>query len=640
MKKIFSIATVALAGAMLVGCCNKQSAPELNLPDSAVVSIDKIDPPCWFVGMKNPSLQVMLYGEGVGNATNVVTDCANVQVDSVVSLDSKNYLLVYLNVAKAQPGDMNLYLVFDNCKQAVPYELRVREVAPEARIGFDAGDVLYMLMPDRFANGDPSNDNVEGMSAYVVDRNQPNARHGGDIKGITEHLDYFNELGVTALWFTPVLENNMGDDMWGEYRHSCYHGYATTDYYKVDPRFGTNDDYRELVTKAHEKELKVVMDMIFNHCGSEHVWLKDMPSKDWFNYPDYKNNFVQTSYKLTPHVDPYASQYDFDQMNDGWFVISMPDLNQRNPHVARYLIQNSFWWIEAVGIDGIRMDTHPYAHYDAMSQWMKELNEEYPNFTVVGETWCENPAFTAWWQKDSKLSAPRNSNLKSVMDFHLWQVVNTAFAENTDGYMMGLNKLYNHFVYDYLYPDASMVMAFVENHDTDRFLREGADVTALKQAMTLLLTTRRIPQLYYGTEVMMNGTKAKFDGHVRKDFLGGWEGDARNLFNAAERNAVESEAFNFISNILHWRKGNDVIAKGEMKHFIPQQGVYVYARCYEGKRVLVVLNGTDKAVDLNLRPYAEVLEGATSGHDVISGQTLTWGETLALPARANLIIEL
>ena len=247
MKKIFSIATVALAGVMMVGCGSKQSAPELNLPDSAVVSIDKVDPPCWFVGMKNPSLQVMLYGEGVGNATNVVTDCANVQVDSVVSLDSKNYLLVYLNVAKAQPGDMNLYLVFDNCKQAVPYELRAREVAPEERIGFDAGDVLYMLMPDRFANGDPSNDNVEGMSAYVVDRKQPNARHGGDIKGITEHLDYFNELGVTALWFTPVLENNMGDDMWGEFRHSCYHGYATTDYYKVDPRFGTNEDYRELI---------------------------------------------------------------------------------------------------------------------------------------------------------------------------------------------------------------------------------------------------------------------------------------------------------------------------------------------------------------------------------------------------------
>lgn len=641
MKRILSILVITTISALLlVGCNCKKTSPALNLPDSAVVAIDKIDPPCWYVGMKNPSLQVMLYGEGVANATDVVVEDAAIEVDSVVRLDSKNYLLVYLNVAKAQPGMTRLYLLFDGCKQAVDYELCARAVAPEARIGFDAGDVLYMLMPDRFANGDPSNDVVEGMSPYVVDRKQPNARHGGDIKGITDHLDYFNELGVTALWFTPVLENNMSDGMWGDVRHSCYHGYATTDYYKVDARFGTNEDYKELVDKAHEKELKVVMDMIFNHCGSEHVWLKDMPSKDWFNYPDYENNFVQTSYKLTPHVDPYASQYDFDQMNDGWFVISMPDLNQRNPHVARYLIQNSFWWIEAVGIDGIRMDTHPYAHYDAMSQWMKELNDEYPNFTVVGETWCENPAFTAWWQKDSKLSAPRNSNLKSVMDFHLWQVVNSAFAENTDSYMMGLNKVYNHFLYDYLYPDPSMVMAFVENHDTDRFLRNGADITALKQAMTLLLTTRRIPQLYYGTEVMMNGTKEKFDGLVRKDFLGGWEGDARNLFNADERNAIESEAFNFISKILHWRKGNDVIAKGDMKHFIPQQGVYAYARSYEGKRVFVLLNGTDKSVELNLAPYAEVLLDATNGHEVLSGETISWTSTLVLAPRANMIIEL
>ena len=639
MKKV-SFLIMLLTALTWVGCDCKQSCGSCNLPDSVVVNIDKVDPPYWFVGMKNPSLQVMLYGEGVGDATTVATNYAGVLVDSVVHLDSKNYLLVYLNVAKAQAGTMNLNLVFDSCKQVVPYELRVRDKAPEERIGFDAADVLYMLMPDRFANGDTSNDNIEGLNPYVVDRNQPNARHGGDIQGIIEHLDYFNELGVTALWFTPLLENNMSDDMWGEYRHSCYHGYATTDYYNVDPRFGTNEDYRRLIDMAHEKGLKIVMDMIFNHCGSEHVWLKDMPSHDWFNNPDYENNFVQTSYKLTPHVDAYASEYDFAQMNDGWFVISMPDLNQRNPHVTRYLVQNSFWWIEAVGIDGIRMDTHPYAHYDAMSQWLKELNDEYPNFTVVGETWCENPAFTAWWQKDSKLSAPRNSNLKSVMDFHLWQVVNNHLAEQTDYYMQGLNCVYHHFVYDYLYPDPSMVMAFIENHDTDRFLRNGDNVDALKQAMTLLLTTRRIPQLYYGTEVMMNGTKEKFDGHVRKDFMGGWEDDARNLFNANERNAKESEAFNFISNILHWRKGNDVIAKGEMKHFIPQQGVYAYTRSYEGKTVLVLLNGRDEAVNLNLKPYAEVLTGVTEGHDVITQTTVALGETLTLPARGNMIIEL
>ena len=605
-----------------------------------VVSINKIDPPYWFAGMKNPSLQIMLYGEGVGSVSAVTTECKNVQVDSVVHLDSPNYLLVYLNVAKAQPGTIALNLLFDNCKQVVPYELRAREMAPEERIGFDSSDVLYMLMPDRFANGDASNDNIEGMSAYKVDRAQPNARHGGDIKGIIDHLDYFNELGVTALWFTPLLENNMSDQHFGNIQHSCYHGYATTDYYKVDPRFGSNEDYRQLIVQAHEKGLKIVMDMIFNHCGSEHPWVADYPSKDWFNNPDYENNFVQTSYKLTPHVDAYASDYDFSQMNDGWFVLTMPDLNQRNPHVARYLVQNSFWWIEAVGIDGIRMDTHPYALYESMSQWMKELNEEYPNFTVVGETWCEHPAFTAWWQKDSKLSEPLNSNLKSVMDFHLWQVVNNHLTEETDGYIMGLNQVYNHFVYDFLYPNPSMVMAFIENHDTDRFLRNGQDIVSLKQALTLLLTTRRIPQLYYGTEVMMNGTKNIADGYVRKDFPGGWEGDARNLFNAAERNALENEMFDYLSNILHWRKGNDVIAKGDMKHFIPQQGIYAYARSYEGKTVFVLLNGTSNDVELSLEPYAEVLGNITEGRDVITDKVVTWGKTLTVPARGNMIIEL
>ena len=269
-----------------------------------------------------------------------------------------------------------------------------------------------------------------------------------------------------------------------------------------------------------------------------------------------------------------------------------------------------------------------------------KLLEEYPDFNVVGETWCENPAYTAWWQKDSKLSAPLNSNLKSVMDFHLWQVVNNSLTEETDSYMMGLNKVYHHFVYDYLYPDPSSVMAFVENHDTDRFLRNGENIDALKQAMVLLLTTRRIPQLYYGTEVMMNGTKEVTDGYVRKDFPGGWEGDKRNLFNAEERNAKEAEMFNFLSNILHWRKGNDVIAKGDLKHFIPQQGVYAYARSYEGKTVFVLLNGCDKAVDLRVKPYAEVLGDAKQGRDVISGNVVEWDTTIALPARGNMIIEL
>ncbi len=398
----------------------------ITLYTSSAVIVDKIEPPFWYAGMKNPELQLMVYGEGIGDAS-VTLNYPGVSLKNTVKVESNNYLLLYLDIAPdTQPGEIELIFTKGKKKDIRKYELRQRAMKGEDRIGFTTSDVLYMLMPDRFANGNPANDQIKGMAPYTVDRNNPSGRHGGDLAGIVNHLDYFVDLGVTSLWFTPVLENNM--------EGGSYHGYATTDYYKVDPRFGSNDEYKALIDAAHGKDLKIVMDMIFNHCGNEHPWLKDMPAKDWFNNYDYKNNFVQTSYKLTPHIDPYTSKYDFDKMNDGWFVITMPDLNQKNPHVLRYLIQNSFWWIEFSGIDGIRMDTHPYADYDAMSEWLKELNEEYPNYNVVGEAWVTEPAFTAWWQKDSKLSAPYNSNLKTVMDFALFDRINQAKNEETDGF--------------------------------------------------------------------------------------------------------------------------------------------------------------------------------------------------------------
>lgn len=404
--------------------------------------------------------------------------------------------------------------------------------------------------------------------------------------------------------------------------------------------FGTNEEYRQLIEKAHQRGIKIVMDMIFNHCGVDHIWIKDMPSKDWFNNSDYQNNFVQTSFKLTPHVDPYTSKYDFDQMNDGWFVTAMPDLNQKNPHVLRYLIQNSFWWIEYAGIDGIRMDTYPYADYDGMSQWMKELNEEYPNYNTVGETWVTEPAYTAWWQKDSKLSAPKNSNLKTVMDFSFYDKINIAKNEQTETWFKGLDRVYNNFVYDFLYPNPASVLAFIENHDTDRFLGEGQNFAMLKQATTLLLTTRRIPQLYYGTEIMMNGTKSKSDGYVRCDFPGGWAGDKQNAFTAEGRTELQNECYNFYKTILNWRKGNDVIAKGSMTQFMVQNGVYAYARQYEGKTVFVMLNGTDNETTLPLKFYKEILKDATQGKDILSGRTISFTEDLKMAPRESLVIEL
>jgi len=600
----------------------------------AATKIDHIEPENWYVGMKNSSLQLMVYGKNIRDS-RVSVDYPGVKIDSLVRLDSPNYLFVYLNLSGAKPG--NMVLNIDGKK--VNYPLKARTMSGDKRIGFDNSDVLYMLMPDRFASGRNITKPMKGLNPYVVDRSKPSLRHGGDLEGVRQHLDYFNQLGVTALWFTPVLENNLPDMN----SQSSYHGYATTNYYRVDPRFGTNEDYARLVAEAHAKGLKVVMDMIFNHCGYDHPWVKDMPSKDWFNTPEWMKKgdsyYLQTSYKLTPVLDPYASKVDKRETVDGWFVRSMPDLNQKNPHVMTYLIQNSEWWIETVGIDGIRMDTYPYADRKAMSQWMKILNEEYPNFNTVGETWVTEPAYTAAWQKDSKLSKV-NSYLKTVMDFSFYDKINLAKHEETDAWWKGLNRIYNSLCYDYLYENPSSVMAFIENHDTDRFLENGKDTLALKQALALLLTINRIPQLYYGTEVLMNGTKEVTDGNVRCDFPGGFVGDKHNAFTAEGRTKAENSMFNWLSKLLKWRRNNMVITKGKQIQFIPYKGVYVIARQWNDQTILTILNGTSQPVTLPLDRYAEVIGNHQEAKDVISGRKVKLGSELQLKARDTKVIEL
>ncbi len=597
---------------------------------NAAVNIDRVEPTNWYAGMKNPSLQLMVYGKGIKQA-NVSTDYAGVKVDSVVRLDSPDYLLVYLNLQGAQPGTMKLNFEQGGKKKQVNYEIKRRDMPGEARQGFTNADVLYMLMPDRFADGNVKNNVVKGMLDQRCVRTEPSLRHGGDLEGIRQHLDYFNELGVTTLWFTPVLENDMPSGG----GHSSYHGYATTDYYKVDPRFGTNEDYRRLVDEAHQKGLKVVMDMIFNHCGSSHPWQINPPASDWFNQPNYG---LQTSFKLTPCVDPYASEIDKRETEEGWFVSSMPDLNQNNPHVATYLIQNSIWWVETVGINGIRMDTYPYAYAAPMARWMKQLNEEYPNFNTVGETWVTQPAYTATWQKDSRL-VKQNSNLKTVMDFAFYEAMDSCKHETTDDWWRGFNRVYNTFVYDYLYTDVNHVMAFIENHDTDRFLGEGKDVNRLKQGLALLLTIKRIPQLYYGTEVLMNGVKKVTDGNVRKDFMGGFPGDERNCFTADGRTAAENEMFGWLSRLLHWRKGNDVIVNGTQTQFCPHNGVYVIARRHEGKTVMLMLNGLDKENKVDVKRYAELIGTTAEASNVLTGEKINLTTDIPIPTHGTLLIE-
>ena len=612
---------------------------------AAKVTIDRIDPTDWYVGMKNPQLQLMVYGKDIAMVQEVTTDYPDARIDSVVHLESPNYLLIYINLKGAKAGTMTLELKAKNQNIKVAYQLKEREKAGSERKGFTNADVLYMLMPDRFAQGAHHTAQVKGMNTYQEDRSQPSLRHGGDLEGIREHLGYFKDLGVTALWFTPVLENNSPDSDNG---FSTYHGYATTDYYKVDPRFGSNDDYRQLADAAHAQGLKMVMDMIFNHCGFEHPWVTDMPSKDWFNTHEWlkeskgtsnpTKSFLQTSYKLTPVKDPYASQIDLHETVDGWFVPTMPDLNQRNPHVMTYLIQNSIWWIETVGIDGIRMDTYPYADKKGMAQWMKILDEEYPNFNTVGETWVTEPAYTAAWQKDSKLSE-ENSYLKTVMDFSFFDKLNQAKHEETDAWWNGLNRIYNSFVYDYLYPEPSSVMAFIDNHDTDRFLGNGCDSLMLKQALALLLTVNRIPQLYYGTEILMNGTKEVTDGNVRKDFPGGFPGDQHNAFTKEGRTKAEQQMFQWTSRLLHWRQGNEVISKGKQIQFIPYDGIYVIARQYKGRTVLTILNGTTKAATMQVKRYAEVIGDTQRAKDILTGRYYDLSTNLELRPRQSLVLE-
>lgn len=617
----------------------------------ASARVEKIEPTDWFVGLKNTKLQLFLYGKDIKNS-NVSITYPGVNIDSIVRLKSPNYLLLYIDLKSAKPGKMPIILTQHKQRSVYNYTLRNREKDGCQRKGFDNADVLYMLMPDRFANGDPHNDQIKGMRPYKCDRSQPSLRHGGDLEGIRKHLDYFRDLGVTTLWFTPVLENNSPDDG----PNSTYHGYATTDYYKVDPRFGTNAQYKTLTDEAHQKGLKIVMDMIFNHCGFDHPWVKDMPSDDWFNAPQWLHTdtgndtpsrkpqpngpYLQTSYILTPVLDPYASQTDLNKTVNGWFVPSMPDLNQRNPHLMQYLIQNSIWWIETIGIDGIRMDTYPYADRNAMRSWMQRLQEEYPYFNTVGEIWVTQPAYTAAWQKDSKLTST-DSRLKTVMDFGFYENINQIKNEDTDDYFTGrgLNRIYNLLAYDYLYKKPESVMAFIDNHDTDRFLGEGYDMKSLKQALAILLTIKRIPQIYYGTEILINGTKRVTDGHVRKDYPGGFPGDKCNAFDAKQRSKDQNQMYDWLKTLLHWRKGNLLIIKGKQVHFIPQNGIYVIARTYDDKTSLTILNGSNQPQTIDFGYYKEVIGEQHVYEDIHTKAIINTNNPLIIAPKECLIIQ-
>lgn len=594
--------------------------------------ITNVEPPYWWVGMACDTLQIMVTGNDIGRA-DVALDYPGVRIAEQLKLDSPNYKFLYLVIGRdAKPGVLPLRFNLDGKKFTYDYELRARDRKPEEYEGFSASDVLYLLMPDRFARGDVKGaEELAGLDYPVgYDRSQPSTRHGGNIAGIREKLPYLDSLGVTAIWSTPVLENDMPG--------GSYHGYATTDYYRIDPRFGTNADWQALVADAHSRGMKVVMDMIFNHSGSAHPWVKDMPAADWHNHPDGK---TLTNFRLSTVHDPYVSDYDLDHTVNGWFVPDMPDLNQRNPHLMKYLTQNSIWWIESSKINGIRMDTYPYADMKAMAGWARDVLREYPNFNIVGECWYGNEAGSAFWQAGNRLN-PVETSLPTVMDFKLSIDGHKYFDEPTDPWN-GLNHLYDHLALDYLYADPQRVLTFLDNHDTDRYLLTLPDsLGSWKQAIAFLLTSRGIPQLYYGTELLMHGTKKITDGHIRLDMPGGFPGDDHSEFTPEGRTPLQREAWDFISSVLQWRRSpevNEVIARGSLKHFMPQNGLYVYERRLGDKQVVVILNGNDEPREVTMERTVEILPYGTRMHNMLTGTDITIAETMTFAPREVMILQ-
>ena len=618
---------------------------------TAMAADVKMEPPMWWTGMESHQLQIMVNGENIRDAVPSI-DYDGVTIDSVARLDSPNYQFIYLTIDDGtKPGKMDIEFKSGESVLKTQYELLQRDSSSDSYVGFDSSDALYLIMPDRFADGNPDNNEVDGLRNPVsVDRSNPSGRHGGDLKGIMEHLDYIQQLGVTAIWLTPVLENDMPG--------GSYHGYATTDYYKVDPRFGSNEEYRQLVEECHKRGIKVVMDMIFNHCGLSHPWLEDLPSRDWLNSPidmnELKTNTVdstggafkmpkdykQTNFRLNTNHDPYGSKYDLGMTVDAWFTLSMPDLNQRNPHLMTYLIQNSIWWIETTKINGIRMDTYPYADMEAMARWNEAVFREYPDFNIVGESWLHSEASIAYMQSGNKFN-PIDTKLRTVMDFPFLNLSRPAFSEKTMPWGEGLNRLYDHLALDFLYPKPENLLIFLDNHDTDRFLLEmPKDLSQWKQAQVFLLTSRGIPQIYYGTELLMNGNKKVTDGLIRLDMPGGFPGDKTDEFTRDGRSAIQNEAFDFISCLLNWRKGNKAVAYGKTLHFMPDNGLYVYQRKAGDKKVTVIMNGSDEAVNgIDMSRYAEIMKPGDVFNDVISGKQVTIAEEMDFSPRAVLVLE-
>lgn len=594
------------------------------------VSFDHVEPAFWWTGMKNTSLEILFHNQKLNiGEYDVQVNYEDIELTEIKRVENPHYLFVDLKISPSAKEGM-VPIRFRSGKRSFTYNYEIRsKSAQDNRIqGFNSSDVVYLIMPDRFANGDPKNDSIPGMFEGVH-RDKGEGRHGGDLQGITDHLNYIKDLGVTAIWLNPVLENNQ--------RRSSYHGYAVTDLYRVDRRFGDNEAYLSFIEKSHGNGLKVIQDMVMNHIGNDHWLMHDLPEKDWIHqFPQ----FTRSNYQGNVIADPYRSEYDSVKMSNGWFDTTMPDVNQNNPLFATYLIQNTLWWIEYSGIDGIRMDTYPYPDKDFMARWAKAVMEEYPSFNIVGEVWLQNsvPA-TAYWQKGMINADGYQSYLPTVTDFPFCYTVPQALNE-AGGWETGMRRLYTLLSQDFIYPDANKNLTFLDNHDMTRFfLSVKKDMKKFKMGLVFLLTTGGIPQIYYGTELLMDGDGSHHP-NVRLDLPGGWQGDGVNAFSRQGRSQEQNEAFDFISSLLKWRKNNPVIHNGRLTHYIPEDNVYVYFRQDADTRIMVAMNANDSEKVLNTAPFAENLKGVTTATDVLTGAQFRDPGTLYLPAWTALVLEL
>jgi len=641
MKKILLVTVLAL----LFSCNNKEE--KINLDTTTKISsseitetkndINRIEPPHWWTGFKNLKLQLLVKHAEIAKAKPTISH-AGIAIKKVTKGESPNYLFIDLEIAKAtQAGKFNIEFKFENGKKLTQtYELKARTKSAEDYIGFNSSDVLYLITPDRFANGDVTNDiplkksgstetgeKITLLKEATTNRKDDYARHGGDIKGITQHLNYIDDMGFTAIWSCPLLTNDMP--------RSSYHGYAITDYYQVDPRFGTFAEYKELADKAGARGMKLIMDQVANHCGLEHWWMKDLPFNDWVNYQkEFENGekLNHSNHRRTSNQDSYASESDKAGMANGWFVQAMPDLNQRNPFMANYIIQNSIWWIESLGLSGIRQDTYPYPDKEFMGNWAGAIMTEYPNFSIVGEEWSYNPLLIGYWQTGAKNKDGYESNLTSTMDFAMQRKTIEALTEK-ESWDKGLVKIYEGLANDFHY-----------DHDMSRiFTQLKGDVVNTKMALSYQLVLPRIPQLYYGTEILMNDfTKPGDHGLIRTDFPGGWQGDSVNAFTGNGLTAEQKDMQMYLKKLLNFRKTSKAIHDGKTTHFAPFLGTYFLFRTLGNETIVHIINKNKQPITIDLKRYAEMNLNGKTLTNVITGKKFIWNNDIELKEKGSIIL--